>query len=196
MAPKRRSRRGQLGQVAGHQVLDRADPAFGDGDPDQADTTGLATEKELAVESCEKPWKYASETTLSPLTARNAVVPVDRRNASRSRSPPRHPGAPARSPPPTAARPRRPRARRGPDAEIPSRLGRHRAWRQHLTARPGAVLVGRGLPEHVRHLQGRAATRPGRPGPTAVRGPAGGRPAPVDPAAEGGGGCAGLPAPR
>ena len=54
--------------------------------PTRADTTGMATEKELAVESCEKPWKYASETSLSPLTARNAVVPVDRRNASRSRS--------------------------------------------------------------------------------------------------------------
>jgi hypothetical protein len=155
---------------------------------------------------------------VSPLTARNAVVPVDRRNPSRSRSTSRRAGGDGagREPPVVRDvgllpddRPGQPRAvgrrpgprvgqvhphdqheqgRRGhpsgtadppqvagqhdrdhpkggrgdPEQVGPPRSGRHPAD----PVGPGAVLVGRGLPEHVRQLHGPQQQRgQGHPGP-------------------------------
>ncbi len=69
------------------------------------------------------------------------------------------------------------RGRGDPQQVGPPRSVRHPAH----PMRPGAVLVGRGLPEHVRHLHGpEPAARPGPPGPTAARGAPGDRRAAPD----------------
>lgn len=87
----------------------------------------------------------------------------------------------APSPPPARALPSPPRRRPPPAlAELQSRPRRRRALRASVGAEPGRARAGRG---RSRRLSGEpSAGRPGRPGPRAGGGMAGGRGSPAGPA--------------